>query len=500
MICFENTNLSILSKSGKVVSDSAKSEKLFLYFAKIFLKLIMLSTNQKKILQREKRNLKKHLREVERKTKFHNNSKYQERIHRFQLSHQSNTFLAKKEIYFNKFGHFIVPGNGFLTIDVPSEFCLCTNYSRSMACIKEFASSIYDYIGFKIIIDFSKCTSADSAALFLMQIIRLEMLAVIEDLKELFPLLHFEMEIDIVPSSDADVVRLLFATGYPIDMAKFTLENKDNISLIPIDPMGFFRGKSRQQHIRENRKPIVTQKVVDYMNKCLDIYGYQLREDDKNSVGGIIGEVLSNAEDHSESDTWFITANFSIDPRGSAENLMGELNLAIMNFGLSFYESFVKTAERNHEIYDKVEDLVNNNRDTYPQMKFEDEQLYTLIMMSEQISRLKYKEESRGTGTIKFLKSFIDMGDYVDKANGYVPNLSLFTGSTQLICDNELKPFLKETVYCLSLNPEEDLRKPPMESHLKVLTEKFPGTLLSVKIYLNKQHLDKKYGGKDHEN
>jgi len=457
-------------------------------------------TDRKKQLQRDQRNYKKHLKEVERKNKFQKNSKRQENEHRFRQNHQNRIFKSRKESFFQRYGVLITPESGEEHIEIPENFCLCTNYATAFSTIKIFASSIYDYLGSPLTLDFSKCKRADTAALFLLQIIRLEMIGIVEDLQERFPALFLNPDIKVSLSKTPDVVRLLITTGYPVDIEAFNQENREKVTMQPIDHMGFFRGNSKQQEYRENRKPVVAKKVVDYLNKCLDRYGYELREDDKNSTEGIIGEVLSNAEDHSSSDTWFITSNFSGDISEGTDKMVGELNIAIANFGHSFYEAFESTKIKNHEQYNQVESLVQRNREKNPTMKFGDEQLYTLVMMSETISRLKYKEDSRGTGTIKFLRSFGELGDFENKANGYMPNLSLFTGHTHLICDNELKPFAKDTVYCLSLNPEKDLTVPPRESHLKILPEKFPGTLLSVKIYLNKQHLDKKYGGNQNDN
>lgn len=453
-----------------------------------------------KIIQKGLRNHRRHLRSINRKKKRHQINKQEERIYHFQLSKEREIFKNRKESFFTKFGNFITPGSGLIEIEIPEEFCLCTNFSSAFATIKEFASSIYDYVGFEVTLNFSRCRMVDTAALFLLQVIRLDLQEIITKMGARFPLLSLKTDVKIITSKTPDVVRLLLTTGFPIDVDRFNSENQEEIGMQPIDDLGLLKGNSKQQAILENRKPVAITRIVKYLNQCLDRHGYQLQAGDANSVEGIIGEVLSNSEDHSNTDCWYITANFSGDLRDGPAKMVGELNITILNFGLSFYEAFEKTKKVNHQLYQKVSDLVSKNRANHPSMKFDDEQLFTLIMMSDQISRLKYKEDSRGTGTIKFLNAFIEIGDFEDKRNGYVPILSLITGNTQLICDNQLKPFAKETVYCLSLNPEMDLNLPPKESHLKILKDKFPGTILSVKIYLNKQHLDKKYGGANNEN
>ena len=184
-------------------------------------------------------------------------------------------------------------------------------------------------------------------------------------------------------------------------------------------------------------------------------------------------------------------------PSGSED--VGEMNLTIMNFGNSIYEAFLDTKTENMDMFTEVDEYSKRMFSNYPNLKYSEEQFFMLATMQEQISRLKFERKSRGTGTMKFINSFLQLGDFEDKSKGYVPNLSIFSGRVQLICDNTFKPFLKDNVNCLSLNPEKDLLKPPHASHLKGLSEKFPATLLSVKIYINKKHLDTKYGGLSHE-
>ena len=111
---------------------------------------------------------------------------------------------------------------------------------------------------------------------------------------------------------------------------------------------------------------------------------------------------------------------------------------------------------------------------------------------------------------MKFLRAFFEIGDYENINANTKPLLSILSGTTKLLTDNLLKPYPKiiagdasndftdSHYYFISLNPQMDMEKPPEESHLQTLRASFPGTLLSVKVFLNEQHLiakiDRQYG------
>ncbi len=458
----------------------------------------MKSTKKKKEKTETIRNLKSFLRTVRRKSKFNSFGTKDQKARNHSFNIENKVFQIRKESLFSKFHDFITPNSGSILLTVPKDFCLCNNYHECMGFINEFASSIYDYTGFIITLDFTKCKKADSAALFALQIIRLELINTLSKLQRGLKSINIVPEIKVTNSKSLDVLRLMKSTGYPINYDGVQ-EIEIDSSLVPVDMMGYFKGKGSQKHYSENKKSIYAAKIISYLNKCLSKHGYNFSDIHKNKLNGIIGEVLSNAEDHSHEGTWFISGNFSREDSKNLDDVVGELNLTIMNIGESFYEGFIQTKEKNREHFNSVREKVNELLINNPNLSINEEQIFTLWMMSDGISRLNFHDPSRGTGTMKFINSFVDLGDFEDIEKGFTPNLSLFTGYTQLICDNQYKPFKKESVFCLSLNPENNLNLPPKESHLKVLKKRFPGTLLSIKIYLNKKHLDIKYGGANNE-
>jgi hypothetical protein len=438
-----------------------------------------------------------HIKATKRKNKFQSFNSVDAKLKAVQVDKDQKLIEKLKEQVFSQFSQLIVPGVNDIIIEIPQNFCFVGHYPECMKAIRDFAGALYDYLGMEVTLDFSKCQKADVSALFVLQIVRLEIDEKLQIMQNKLSTLSILPQIKVKLPKSRDVIRLMAVAGYPISSDGFKDLDNDS-TLVPIHNMGYLKGSASQKHYLENKKSVFTSYVVKYLNSCLDEHGYMLTDSETNNIDGIISEILSNAEDHSGTKYWYITANFSKEVSGSGSDAIGELNLTILNFGFSIYQAFQETKVLNSEMYNEVSEYVRTLLSTYKNLPFSEEQLFTLATMQEQVSRLKFERSSRGTGTMKFINSFLELGDYEDRKKGFIPNLSIFSGNVHLICDNTFKPFEKENVYCLSLNPENDLNIPPRASHLRKLSETFPGTLLSVKIYLNKNHLDRKYGG-DHE-
>jgi hypothetical protein len=434
---------------------------------------------------------KAQLAEVKRRNKFSLHRHKLNRLMPLYFLNDQQLMRNVQDAIFQDLEPFIELGSSDTVIEFPPEFSFCEGYAKSIRAIKQFATSLYEYSGQKITLDFSQTTRADTAALFVLQIVRLEFIERLSVLQKRMRALDVLPDISIKPPVEKDVMRLLLVCGFPADNGALSTMAGET-TLQPLTAMGYYKGTRSQKHYQENKKGVFSTKVVNYLNNCLNYHHYQLTDDEKQDVDGIIGEILNNAEDHSGKNAWFMTANFSKELFDDGDEEVGEFNLTIMNLGNTIFEAFMKTREDNANTFNDVENYIANIQSQAKGSKFSYEELLVLATMQDQISRLKYKEPSRGTGTMRFINSFLKLSDYEHQKKNYLPNLSVFSGNVHLTCDNIYKPFLKSNVFCLSLNPEMDLKKPPVATHLAKLSEKFPGTLLSVKIYINKGHYDKR--------
>lgn len=374
--------------------------------------------------------------------------------------------------------------NNSLEIKIPKIFSLCEAYDRSIEMIRDIVFSMWKNVGKEIELDFTECKHVDQSALFLLQTIRLELQNDLSSLDKRLTILTSQLKFKIIRSKVAIVNFNLFLCGYlhDVDVRE---------GLIPIDTLGFIKGSKSQKHYVENKKGIIGTKVVQYLDKCLMDNQYSLSAKGKNELGNMIGEILNNAEDHSHLNTYYVTANYYVDKGNlpSQTGSVGVLNLSFMNFGFSIYEGLEQTKQENFEVYNFLDEYYKS----LGKVPFSKENLFTLYALQDGISRLKFEDQSRGTGTMTFINCFYTIGDYENIERDLSPQLSILSGSTQLICNNKYRPKQTEDgSFLLSLNNEDDLSLPPDKNNLMPLKYRFPGTILSVRFCLNTEHIQKK--------
>ena len=431
--------------------------------------------------------LKRHrkLLKRKRKGKVYASEKYNS-VQKFRIKYETKLVSNFKSKLFD----FLIE-NKFITgyedakeeILIPHIFCLEEHYNETIEIIGEIIISIWYNAGKTITIDFSKCNYVGHSALFLLQILRLELQSDFNDLNKRLSVLTSKVDINIIKSVNKSVNLNLLLCGY----LNSEVEIEDGVE--PINTLGYLKGKKEQKSYLENKKGINAKIIVNYINNCLKRNAFELSETGANDISSMIGEILSNAEDHSPFSTYYVTANYTQFNSNEIENNVGELNLSFLNFGYSIYEGFCETKEENKDLFDVLDDACSIIR---MKAAFSEDNLFTLFALQDGVSRLKFSNASRGTGTMKFINCFFSFGDYQNNDRKQSPTLSILSGKTQLICDNKYQPFEKDNMYYVSLNDENDLSLPPNKSHLKDLRYKFPGTILSVKAYLNKDHISKK--------
>lgn len=371
-------------------------------------------------------------------------------------------------------------------IEIPVVFSLELNYEETVLTVSLIRKCIFLYKGARISINFSKCNYLDVSSLFLLRVILEEYIAYFRKLQS----------------------RLLYYNVKPSIMIKHSLDDKVNLTLlsceligkvdvaqsefIPVSLLKLIKGSKQQKHYAENKKGKAATMIRDYINEGLKRHKFELNYYGISHLDGIIGEILNNAEDHSLFDRWYAFGNLFEKGNSYSNKVVGEINLAFLNFGYSISEGFEETKTENTHVYHEMSTLCDKVLAGNPSTKVTKECLFTLYALQEGNSRLKFEEQSRGTGTMTFIRSFLNLGDYEDAGHGITPSLTIYSGAVRLKCDNRYKPFEEDGVYFLSLNDQKDLRHLPEGTHLEHLQYRFPGTLISVRIYLNQEHLESK--------
>lgn len=439
-------------------------------------------------LRRHKRTIKRR-----RNKKYYTAGIVINKISEFQRNHDLRIILnSKNQLYtfLNKVS-FCTNTSSPFNLLVPKVFCFHSNYKESIEFLK-IAVSLFDFkYSRDVTIDFTECESIDYSALFPLKVILMDFLEFTQRIQKRITKYDITPRYKFIKSKCEKVNHYLFLLSFINEM-----ERPTQSGLLPFSDLGVFKGEKNQKHYNENKKSIAATRVVDYINDCLKNHHYHLNPVGQNSLEGILSEVLNNCEDHSPLSTWYVSANyfkeeeeFKKGEEESNDKIVSELNLCFLNFGYSIYDGFKNNKIENQQTYNVMKEKSDYILNNFNCPWLTEENLFTLYALQDNISRLKFENESRGTGTMKFINSFLLIGDYEDKAKGYIPKLSIISGNTYLTCDRQFRPFMDKKEARISLNAQNSLNYPPEDSHLKNLPLSFPGTLITVKVYLNRSHI-----------
>lgn len=371
------------------------------------------------------------------------------------------------------------------TIKVPSLFSFKVSHDECIVFFNQIVSSLYHHLS-EICIDFSECEEVSVSAISLLYIlIRDYRTSLVVKKKK-----TRKTKFTVVPPKKTDDLRVMkYLKIFDFyDYNGFTSADGEFLKLQVLS--GRFRGS-----FSENRKAKAAKEIVEFINQSYFPAKKVLSKDGRNLLESLTTEMLNNAEDHSiKKETWYVSGVTFHDHNYDADLL--ELNLTIFNFGDSFYEGFEKTKEQNADNYQKLEKLLNLHTQQFTwKQKFERESLFTLYMLNEGISRLKYEDESRGNGTMQFLKAFSDLEDKGPQDKKYKSVLKIITGHTTLCCDSDVVPYGEDEEHLkISLNHEQDFKKLPDSKYLQYHDSYFPGSFIECKVYLNKNLVIQKNG------
>ena len=92
---------------------------------------------------------------------------------------------------------------------------------------------------------------------------------------------------------------------------------------------------------------------------------------------------------------------------------------------------------------------------------------------------------------MNFINAFMTLGEFGEENPKFESKLNVISGHTVIECSNKYKPYSNGTNFVLSLNQEKDIKKLPDRKCISVSKNYFPGTILQVKIYMDKKYFSK---------
>lgn len=232
---------------------------------------------------------------------------------------------------------------------------------------------------------------------------------------------------------------------------------------------------------------VVSTKVTDYINLCLNEQGFEFTREGKFNFSEMIGEVIDNCKLHGgRFSKWYTLGHFTM------EDDIGECQLVVFNFGESIYDN-LKNGETSSETRKSLEKITQYYKNKFSRQSWNEEALWTLYSLQDGVSRLRdIKNPDRGTGTATFIDLFQKIGNTIDNNT---PLMSVTSGKVSILFNDKYRirnsNFDGEERKIIAFNKENDLYKLPDKRNIRILKNKFPGTVISMKFYLDKKYLVK---------
>lgn len=242
-------------------------------------------------------------------------------------------------------------------------------------------------------------------------------------------------------------------------------------------------------------------KLTLYFNRCLKTQNLELKPEGNRLLSRIFGEVLSNCEIHGGKDsTWYTQGHYQIVKKDS----YGEMQLLFLSIGNTIYEGLRKNSSIETQM--RLEHMINSHN-KYMSRTWDEEMVCTLFSLQEGISRLRDRNivgyEGRGSGTVSMIEMFHAIGE---SEEGLKPQMTIISGSTKIFFSDRYKmkfekfegdkAFGKGEKRIIAFNADNDIYSPPDTKYVQKMKEYFPGTVISLRFYLDSRYITGKKGGK----
>lgn len=354
---------------------------------------------------------------------------------------------------------------------IPNIFCFSRNPDESTAFLRELASNCCNKYVREIHFDHTKCACLGACASTIMDIILMESKQQRES--QGFPIVFSgDLEEGKVSNND-EIDTFLKVSGLlnHLNLVQGTDPNVEKLELL-------VNGDSSD----------VAEDVIDYLNRALGRHSLSLTKPAMNNFGQMLGEIVDNCKLHAgDNATWFTLGHYGLDKKSG----YGKCKLVIFDFGNTIYESlkYNSTALMNK----KIKHYIRKGRSRFKPI-FNEEVLYTLFSLQQRVSRVFQKDTVRGNGTITFIDAFQTLFQTEDPSVKSL--LSITSGSCNILFDGTYllkeESFGPNTNKIIAFNDSNRLDIEPDKNYVRSIKNSFPGTLISMELYIDKKYLTKK--------
>lgn len=226
-----------------------------------------------------------------------------------------------------------------------------------------------------------------------------------------------------------------------------------------------------------DHKTRTTQDFVTHINNCLLQSGNTLTDAAQQVLCEYIGEIITNAQDHSGTKHWEI---FGYLDRENDERVC---EVVIFNFGKTISETFMKLPHNAFARQSLNKYLQVHRQGGALISRWSQDLLAAVFSLQGSVSSKNIKTDiTRGHGTVALIEFFQNIVEQNENKNAKMCILSgnehiKFDGKYRLV-ENEGKPII-------AFNSKNDLKVAPDRNYVKSLTGvSFPGTLIAIQFVL----------------
>jgi hypothetical protein len=373
---------------------------------------------------------------------------------------------------------------------VPEIFSLCANPKESFLFLKELLYILYNQSAFDITIDYKKCKRIDIDASITMDVILKDCISHIKKSRR-----HgYRCNINSIKpiGFSPEIKKFLYATGLFKNLGLVNIHFEDVV--ICELCTGYYSKMERRDIDQIRKKEVEVTKLIDYIDKCLTkMHRSPLAPDAKKHFANVIGEIITNAEQHSSTNFRYSVGYFKEST--SSEEHIGEFNVVIFNFGETIYERI------NHPVHCVNKNIVTDMKNLSSRYTsrgffgtgFKEETLWTLYSLQDGVSSIS---PHRGNGTIKFIESFFRLkGDNLKDEKSH---LTILSGNARIVFDGtyEMTKRVKngENFKVIAFNTEGDWEALPDKKYVTFTENYFPGTMIATKIFIKDENVTRPNG------
>lgn len=362
-------------------------------------------------------------------------------------------------------------------IKIPREFCFIRNPEQTLEVLKQINYFFEKTKIEEIFFDYSECELLGLDASVVTDVI------VIDGLK-------YRKRLDIPSKLNGNFPKTNSAIQVFINSGLLKhLDISDGVE----DPL-----VERLEPFVKNKSSLdLTNEVILYYQKCLQRNGYELTSKGIDKFNNLVGEIIDNLGNHSGEDgDWFVSGHFA----QRENNELGKGTLTFISFGNTIYES-LKEPTVSPIIRKKLDAHTKCHKKLFEVGSWDEETSWTVFALQYKISRFNSKADpDRGTGTIKFIQNFSILGKTFENDK---PLMTILSGNTHILFDGtynlKSKIVRNKEIPVIAFNKENDLRKRPDKKVVKLLKNKFPGTIITVEFFVDRRYLKSIKEEKDDE-